>query len=312
MACWPWPFSKGNGFINILVSGRLLFRHRHNPSFFKKTKKKLKLSIDTQRGRSVLHFRPLIHQQSTSTRHHGVQIESKFIRNNNDVLTLAYLLRICVPLNEKAENCQNEVPGVKYFFLSAATGAFIITAPGVLGVTIETDGNNPKKWPKTTHNAQKLKSSEKGPFIITTPGIFGVTIGLIYIFFRAVKGPFIITTPGIFGVTIGAEGNNPKKWRKSSPKAKKNVRDRHGQITPVSENGFSHSVGWPTSTPHDPGHLLQDSDEVQLRECLGLPARAWAVLGDIGPGRPTTQAVPNPKYNLKIAIIFAFVIAISK
>ena len=52
------------------------------------------------------------------------------------------------------------------------------------------------------------------------------------------------------------------------------------------------------SSHHEPDQFLQDSDEAQLRECLGLPARAWAVLGDIGPGRPATQAVPNAKYYL--------------
>ena len=59
-----------------------------------------------------------------------------------------------------------------------------------------------------------------------------------------------------------------------------------------------HTLSGGQSSHHEPDQLLQDSDEAQLRECLGLPARAWAVLGDIGPGRPATQAVPNAKYNL--------------
>jgi hypothetical protein len=48
-------------------------------------------------------------------------------------------------LAEKAKNGQIEGPGVIHFLLSAVTGAFIITTPGVFGVTIGTDGNNPKK-----------------------------------------------------------------------------------------------------------------------------------------------------------------------
>ena len=50
------------------------------------------------------------------------------------------------------------------------------------------------------------------------------------------------------------------------------------------------SIGKPKSTPHGPRPSLQDSDEAQLRACLGLPARALAVLGDIdrvGPARYT-------------------------
>ena len=66
----------------------------------------------------------------------------------------SYLLHPQIPVNgtallpqlaEKAKNGQIEGPGVIYFFLSAVTGAFIITTPGVFGVTTGTDGNNPKK-----------------------------------------------------------------------------------------------------------------------------------------------------------------------
>ena len=54
------------------------------------------------------------------------------------------------------------------------------------------------------------------------------------------------------------------------------------------------------------------NDDAQLRACLGLPARAWAVLGDIGSGRRATHVVPNAKYGLNIAIIVIFKIAIIK
>jgi hypothetical protein len=66
----------------------------------------------------------------------------------------SYLLHPHIPVNgtallpqlaEKAKNSQNEAPGAIYIFLNAVTGAFIITAPGVFGVTIGTDGNDPKK-----------------------------------------------------------------------------------------------------------------------------------------------------------------------
>ena len=70
------------------------------------------------------------------------------------------------------------------------------------------------------------------------------------------------------------------------------------------------SIGKPKSTPHGPRPSLQDSDEAQLRACLGLPARAWAVLGDIGSGRRATHVVPNAKHGLKIAIIVRFKITI--
>jgi hypothetical protein len=60
--------------------------------------------------------------------------------------------------------------------------------------------------------------------------------GLILLFLCPVKGPFIITTPR-------------EKTRKNDeihpPRTKKNVRGHHGDITPVSESGFSHSAGRP-------------------------------------------------------------------
>jgi hypothetical protein len=46
-------------------------------------------------------------------------------------------------LAEKAKNSLNQAPGLNYFYLCAV--AFIITAPGIFGVAIGTDGNNPKK-----------------------------------------------------------------------------------------------------------------------------------------------------------------------
>ena len=48
-------------------------------------------------------------------------------------------------LAEKAKNGQNMAPGVILSFLCLVKGPFIITTPGIFGVTIETEGNNPKK-----------------------------------------------------------------------------------------------------------------------------------------------------------------------
>ena len=66
----------------------------------------------------------------------------------------SYLLHPQIPINgtallpqlpEKAENGQNKAPGLIYIFFRAVKGPFIITTPGIFGVTIETEGNNPKK-----------------------------------------------------------------------------------------------------------------------------------------------------------------------
>ena len=46
---------------------------------------------------------------------------------------------------EKAQNGQNKPPGLILLFLCPVKGPFIITTPGILGVSIETEGNNPKK-----------------------------------------------------------------------------------------------------------------------------------------------------------------------
>jgi hypothetical protein len=48
-------------------------------------------------------------------------------------------------LTENGQNRQNQGPGPNYYFLRAVTGAFIITTRGIFGVTIGTEGNNPKK-----------------------------------------------------------------------------------------------------------------------------------------------------------------------
>ena len=56
---------------------------------------------------------------------------------------------------EKAKNSLNQAPGLNYFYLCAVTGPFIINTPGIFGVAIGTEGNNPKKWPKTTRNEKK-------------------------------------------------------------------------------------------------------------------------------------------------------------
>jgi hypothetical protein len=45
----------------------------------------------------------------------------------------------------KAKNSLNQAPGLNYFYLRAVTGPFIINTPGIFGVAIGTEGNNPKK-----------------------------------------------------------------------------------------------------------------------------------------------------------------------
>ena len=62
---------------------------------------------------------------------------------------------------QKARNHRNQGPGLNYYLSCAVIGPFIITTSGILGVTIETEGNNPKKWPKTTLN--KKKNPPPGP-----------------------------------------------------------------------------------------------------------------------------------------------------
>ena len=66
----------------------------------------------------------------------------------------SYLLHPQIPINgtallpqlpEKAENGQNKAQGLILSFLCRVKGPFIITTPGIFGVTIETEGNNPKK-----------------------------------------------------------------------------------------------------------------------------------------------------------------------
>jgi hypothetical protein len=66
----------------------------------------------------------------------------------------SYLRHPHIPVNgttelpqfaKKGSNHQNQAPGLNYFYLRAVIGPFIITTPGLFGVTIGTEGNNPKK-----------------------------------------------------------------------------------------------------------------------------------------------------------------------
>ena len=66
----------------------------------------------------------------------------------------SYLLHPQIPVNgtallpqlaEKAKNGQNKAPGLIFLFLCAVKGPFINTTPGIFGVTIGNEGNNPKK-----------------------------------------------------------------------------------------------------------------------------------------------------------------------
>jgi hypothetical protein len=43
---------------------------------------------------------------------------------------------------KKAKNGQNQAPGLMYIFSREVKGPFIITTPGIFGVTIGTEGGN--------------------------------------------------------------------------------------------------------------------------------------------------------------------------
>jgi hypothetical protein len=55
----------------------------------------------------------------------------------------------------KPKNSLNQGPGLNFFFLRAVKGPFIITPPGIFGVTTSTKGKNPKKWPKIPLDPEK-------------------------------------------------------------------------------------------------------------------------------------------------------------
>ena len=112
----------------------------------------------------------------------------------------------------------------------------------------------------------------------------------------AVTGTFIITPPGIFGVTIGNEGNNPKKWRKTTLNKKKMPlhhpfwkKEYHGpRIFAKSYKAWSSPLGFlrrvmrPHSTPRLPQKAL-------LRNLMAAPISGAKTSGFRGKPVPLYQ-----------------------